>query len=230
MTYDDPRIWASSDFEYPEVLAYMIDYIYSEEGSMYWRIGPKQGEDPLGLVDGWYFDKDGNLTTKLVADGTYANLEAYCRQYIYAHDYVGNLSNYTDYAYKLAGLEKVSGTESYTDVITGETIEGQIWTEWTDEDVAGWWRISSTEAAEGHLTTVQLPKMMFLTEEELARRADLRSMIAKELTNAVIDFTTGARDLSEVEKFQQELIEIGAEEYLEINKKAYSEYMSNIFD
>ena len=121
------KIWVSADTEYPEVIAKMLDYFYSDEGSVLLKYGPMEGQDPLNLLDGWYFDENGKVTTKLVEDGTYSQFTLYTRQYIYPTDYAGDLRNVVTNAAKMAGVD-YSEKEGpvFTDSINGEKVNSVI--------------------------------------------------------------------------------------------------------
>ena len=228
-TYDYVRIWASADFEYPEVLAYMFDYLYTPEGATYWRYGPMQGEDPLGLVDGWYYDDDGVLTTKQVADGTYANFTAYCRENIYAYDNVGCMLYPVPYSKELAGVKDDLGTYTFTDAITGEAITCNINKEYKDDNADGWWRITNEAASGSHMTTVRLASCVYLSEDDTIRSTDLQTVINEYIASESAKFVTGIRPIDEIDEFQKELKAMDVEEYIEIYKEAYSDYMDMIF-
>lgn len=229
VTYYPMKIWVSADTEYPEVIAKMLDYFYSDEGSVLLKYGPMEGQDPLNLLDGWYFDENGKVTTKLVEDGTYSQFTLYTRQYIYPTDYAGDLRNVVTNAAKMAGVD-YSEKEGpvFTDSITGEKVNSVISKEYSEEDADGWWRITTTDTWGPYVTFVRLPGV-YMSREDSVRAGELSTVLNQYISAESAKFITGIRPISELDAYFEELKKLGVEEYIEIYRTAYSTYMDSVF-
>ena len=61
--YSVGQLYASAYTVHPEVLARIVDYMYSGEGALDYFYGPVEGtEETLGMVDGWYYDENNRIT------------------------------------------------------------------------------------------------------------------------------------------------------------------------
>ena len=196
---------------------------------MYYTYGPMQGQDPLGKVDGWYYDENGVMTTKQVANGTYADFTTYARQYIRSSDYMGKPSLASAYARELAGLDSDIGTEyTITDAVNGGTVVGLKKDEYSHDNADGHWRLVSIEAVESYLTTVSLPSV-YLGEKDVQRVTDLQTVLNEHIRAESAKFITGIRPVSEIDKFFEELKTMGIEDLAEIYKEAYAVFMESTF-
>ena len=228
-TYGPYRLWASASTEYPEVVALIADYLYSKEGACFYNYGPQEGQDPLGLVDGWYLDEDGNVTTKAVEDGTFAEMVLYSRQHIFSNDYVGCNDGLLQYAREIGGRDDIVVDEKVIkDTVTGKDIVAQINTVYTDDNNDGWWRITTSQASEPYLTTIKLPNA-YLTEEDELRAAELKTIINPYVEAETAKFITGLRPMEEMDAYFEELKGLGIEEYITLYENAYSSYMDSIY-
>ncbi|MBQ8813537.1 MAG: extracellular solute-binding protein [Lachnospiraceae bacterium] len=219
-TYEAGRVWASADTEHPELVAMLVDFIYSDEGAFVYRNGPEQGKDPLNMLDGWYYDEKGVITTKQVADGNYDNMTVYARQYVYPYDSAG-----------LRPVTVTTGTGeiiSYTDAVTGETVSTIYNEEYSHETNDGHWRLITIEKWNPVATSVRLPEA-YLNVDDSARASDLKTILVEHITAESAKFITGVRSLDEIDEFWKELESLGVEEYVELYRDAYSGYMDAIF-
>lgn len=218
--YEANRIWASSKTEHPELVAMLVDFIYSDEGSFLYRYGPAKGEDPLNLVSGYYYDEDGNITYDEVESGAYATCSAYGRDYLYPYDNVG-----------LRAAVVSSGTGeiiSYTDSVTGRRIDTIDTVKLTDDNNDNHWRLINIETWNPYATSVRLPAC-YLTPESAQEMADLKTILVDYVAAESVKFITGTRPLSELDAFKSEIITMGAEDYLATYQEAYADYMSSVF-
>ncbi len=222
------RIWASADTKYPELLAKIMDYLYSPEGSTYYYYGPQKGQDPLEMLDGWYYNEDGVMTTKLVEDGTFSSYGLYCMAYVYPYDSTFTNYYYSNYSRELAGVEAVAEEYTVTDALTGKPFACQITKKYTDDNADGWWRITCTDAYEKSVTTVRLPSVR-LTEEDSLRSAELKTVLEQYIQSESAKFITGLRPLSELDAYFEELEKMGVEEYVEIYQNGYCAYIDGVF-
>lgn len=221
--------WASAGTEHPELLALIMDYLYSPEGAMLYNYGPQEGQDPLGLVDGFTVKEDGTITTKLVEEGKFPVFQDYARQYIYSWDYVGYMVRGREYARELGGYPTQASDYSITDVITGQAINGKAMTNYTHDNADGHWRLVSADAVEPYLTAIRLPAA-FVDEEDAIRLSDISSVTDNHIDAESAKFASGLRPLNEIDAFQEELKGMNIEDLLEINRKAYSTFLSGYFD
>ena len=226
--YRTGALWANADTEYPEVLALMLDYLYSPEGSMYHWYGPMEGQDPLGMLDGWFLDEEGNITTKLVEDGTYESMGLYAKQYVYPYMYVGNTKGAGPLARALAGAEQNATEYTVTDVVTGKTLTGEKRRDYSHDTADEHWRLISMATQEDHMTAIRLPGV-YMTEEDSTRAAELSKVISDYVKAESAKFITGTRPISEIDAFWEELKKLDIEEYIALYKEAYSSYMEQKF-
>ncbi len=218
--YTADTLWVSSKTKYPELIAIMLDFIYSEEGSMIYRYGPKQGEDPLNLVDGWYYDENGDITTKMVEDGVYASMAAYGRDRIFPFDNAG-----------LRPAVVTSGTGKmieFTDSVTGEKYECIDNLKLDDNTNDGHWRLITIDKWSDYATSIRLDGV-YLDSEQAAETSDIITTIQNYITKESAKFITGQRDISTVELFWEELENLGIQDYLDTMNEAYADVLANYF-
>jgi hypothetical protein len=221
--------WISSSTEYPEVCTLILDYLYSLEGVYMHDYGPKQGEDVLGLVDGWYLDEKGEVTTKLVEDGTYDSWTLYTYQYINDYTTCGRYTALMDTPEGLALLGKSNYKEYQVyDTVTGEYRTAYEKKVYTHENAQGHWFLSNGDASEPYITFVNLPAV-YLSEEDSLYATELKTLLTNHISSESAKFITGVRPLSEIPAFQEELKAMGIEDYIAMYREAYSTYMEGIF-
>lgn len=221
-------LWASASTEYPEVLAEMVDYMYSLEGIVHYFYGPMKGQDPLGMLDGWYIGEDGRVTTASVEDGTFGSMENYAQRNVYPWLYGVPRVEMTQTAYKMAGLEDNSKSYEIVDAVTGEEITIYDTGAYSNEDANGYGRFTVMDEWEGRVTAVRLPSV-FLTEELSLRAKEIETVIMDHINSESAKFVTGVRPISELPAYKEELKAMGIEEYIQIYKDAYSGYMKSVF-
>ena len=206
----------------------LVDHINSPEGIAAYYYGPMQGEDPLNLLDGWYVGEDGKVTTKLVDEGTFGSMEYYAQRYIYPWQYGVSRVKTVQTAYGLAGIDKTLETYEVVDAITGESVEIIKTGTYSPDNANGYGRYTVMEAWDGKVTFVRLPAV-YVTEEDSLRATELSKVIGDYISSESAKFITGTRPLSELDEFKEELKTMGAEEYIEMYRTAYSTYMDTIF-
>lgn len=226
------KIWASADTEYPELLAFIMDYFYSPEGTSMYYQGPLKGEDPLNLVDGWYpaEEQEGTMiwSCKLVEDGTYGNYDLYGQDYLYPVNYVGNGVTGDAYSAAKGGFELDRPVISVKDPVTGDTYDVVDKSHYTRNNSDGYYRWLVWDNWQDVTTIVKLP-VAFLSEENAMRAEELGTLLGDYVTSESVKFITGTRPLSQVEDFRKELEGLGVEEYLEYYREGYASYMDSIF-
>jgi hypothetical protein len=198
----------------------MLDYVYSDEGAFMYRYGPKQGEDPLGLLDGWYYDKNGDITYKDVENGKYSNIQDYQRQELYPIDAVG-----------VRPVVVTSGSGevlTYKDAVTGEDIKATVTLDLEIDNADNYWHKTSSETWRPYATSVRLGSV-WLDENANVEITDLKAVLNSYISTESAKFITGRRPMSEIDEFWDELKQMNIERYLEIYVEAYAPYMQSVF-
>lgn len=227
--YSVGQLYASAYTEHPEVLARIVDYMYSDEGALYYNYGPMKGtEETLGVVDGWYYDENNRITTDKVVNGEFTDISEYAYQYIKSYSSTpGRFDHYSQTAAAMAGIEFPGKEMTIVDKLTGAEIPSLIMDVYTDDNNDGHWRITQSEAMIDHLTAVRLPDV-YLTAEQNQRVADLSTVINDYVTAESAKFIVGTRPLSELDAYFEELKSLGIEEYIAIYQEAYAPFLETL--
>ena len=227
--YSVGQLYASAYTEHPEVLARIVDYMYSDEGALYYFYGPMKGtEETLGMVDGWYYDENNRITTDKVVNGEFTDISEYAYQYIKSYSSApGRFDHYSQTAAAMAGIEFPGKEMTIVDKLTGAEIPSLIMDVYTDDNNDGHWRITQSEAMIDHLTAVRLPDV-YLTAEQNQRVADLSTVINDYVTAESAKFIVGTRPLSELDAYFEELKSLGIEEYIAIYQEAYAPFLETL--
>jgi len=228
-TFNTGMLYASSYTEHPEVLARIIDYMYSAEGSTLYFYGPMKGGDkPLYDVDGWYLDENGKVTTEKVVNGEYTDISEYTYQFIKSYSSApGRYDLYSAEVFNMAGLPYNGEVRTITDKLTGATIESTVMDVIIDDNNDGHWRTIQSEALVNNLTSVRLPDV-YLTAEQNQRVADLSTVINDHVTAETAKFIVGTRPLDELDTYFEELRNLGVEEYIQIYRDAYANFTASL--
>lgn len=218
--FTDGTMWSSAKTKHPEIVAMLADFIYSDEGAFLYRYGPEQGKDPLGLVDGWYYNEDNAPTTDLVEDGTYSTMAAYGRDRLFPYDSAGLRPDI---------VTNGSGEQiSYVDSVTGETYTVLDTATLRTDTNDGHWRQITIDKWSDRATSVRLPGA-YLSVEDTQTASDIITTIQTYVRDESARFITGKRSLDEIDDFWAQLKSLGIEEYLQLNRDAYADYLSGIF-
>lgn len=222
-------LYASAATEHPEVLARIIDYMYSYEGGAMYYYGPMKGTDAtLGIVDGWYYDENGRMTTDKVVSGEFTDISEYAYQYIKSYSSApGRFDHYSQTYAEMAGVEFPGQVMTIIDQKTGEEITSLAMDKYTDDNNDGHWRLTQSAALVDHLTAIRLPGV-YLSAEQNQRVADLSTVINDYVAAESAKFIVGTRPLEEFDNYFAELRDLGIEEYIEIYTDAYSTYISSL--
>ena len=213
-------IWANSRYEDPRILAMLIDFIYSEEGASLYYYGPKQGEDPLGLVDGWYYDENGNVTTAKVADATYVSMDDYVYTCICPNNYVG---------LRPAAVTSGSGTElEFTDSVTGSTYTCKETVALSHDTNNGHGQLITIEKWADRTTMIHIPDVS-LSSDDKFEYLDFKNAINTWIESETVKFITGVRPIQEVDQFWKELEDLGIEEYLVLAEQGLDVWLSDTY-
>lgn len=228
--YATGLMYASSLTEHPEVLARIVDYMYSDEGSTLYHYGPmRDGEQPTyDMVEGWYIKDNGELTNDAVERGEYTALTLYAYEYIKSIlDVAGRFDHYNQESCRMAGIPYTGQTIEIKDQLTGDIVLSVPQASYTDDNNDGHWRITQSETMLDHLTAIRLPNV-YLSAEQNQRVADLSTIINDHVAAESAKFIVGARSLNELDAYFQELRDLGIEEYIEIYRTAYAGYIASI--
>ena len=207
-SYSLGTVCISADTEYPEVCMRLLDYLYSDEGSVYRLYGCAEGsEDSMGIIEGFSLDEDGKLIFADVASGKYESDFDYWVNAVELSaggNGPGDEGKMKLYSQKLAGVEN----PEYPKL------------DLTNPD--DHYRSICYEAHQGHLVD-GLPSM-YLEAEQAARYTDLKTVIKNYVNTETAKFVVGQRSLDELSDFFDELKNMGIEEYIEICKDVYADY------
>lgn len=227
--YQTGILYASADTEHPEVLARIVDYLYSDEGALLYFYGPmKDGDAPLLGVDGWTMTDTGAVTTEKVTNGEFTDISEYTYQYIKFYSSApGRFDRYSQEAARMAGVPYTGEIIPITDKLTGAVMESLVMDAVTDDNNDGHWRTTQAEAMVNNLTSIRLPSV-YLSAEESQRVADLSTVINDYVTSETAKFIVGARPLDELDAYFAELKDLGIEEYIDIYTNAWAGYIATI--
>lgn len=227
--YKTGVLYASAEAEHPEVLARIVDFMYSDEGALLYFYGPmKDGNEPLYGIDGWYFDENGLVTNDKVVSGEFTDISDYGYQLVkFYSDAPGRFDHYRSAACKAASREDDTVTITLVDQLTGATLDSLVTDVITDDSNNGHWRTTQAAALADHLTQIMLPGV-YLSAEDTQRAADLSTVINDYVNAESAKFIVGARPLEELDTYFEELKALGIEEYIEIYRNAWAGYVESI--
>lgn len=194
-------VYIAADTEYPELCLRLLDWMYSEEGSLYTCYGvPAGSEDTLGMVDGFTIEegrvfKYGNI-------GSYESDYAYRCNVIQLFEQNSNCALATEAAYDAVG---------WNEEITYDMTNG-------DHN----FRVKLINSKNGPLEE-SLPEA-FVPADKLERYTDLSTVIKDYVDAESAKFVTGQRPLSEYNDYLAELKAMGSDEYLELVRSLYANY------
>ena len=78
------------------------------------------------------------------------------------------------------------------------------------------------------MTWLTLPGV-YMNSDDAFRASELGNLLTDYIKEESAKFITGARPLSEVDQYFEELRQIGVEEYIEMYRAAYSDYIKAHF-
>lgn len=201
----------SADTKYPEVCMRLLDYMYTEEGGAYAYQGcPENSGDTLGIISGYRMAADGaHFEFPDVQSGSYTSDYDYRVNAIQISQFPPRDENkYLLYAMKIGGVEE----PQYPQL------------DLTNPD--DHYRYICYEAQKGHLID-GLPQM-YMNAEQAVRYGDLKTVIKNYVDAETAKFVVGQRDLNELPKYFEELKELGIDEYIQLCRDAYSDYIETL--
>ena len=225
--------WASADCEHPEVLAQIMDYMYTAEGASLYVYGPMKGEEEeaigLGMCDGWYIKEDGNITNDTTESGAFTDYQYYTNNYIQTiNNPAIDRQFVTKNTWAKAGIELPFTAHELTDALTGEKFMSYELKTWTDDTPAGHWRLTSIAAWQNNVTCVMLPAL-YMSEDDALRASDLKSAIETYVKGETAKFIAGERSLDTLDAYFEDLKGMNVEEYIALYQEGYKPYMESVF-
>lgn len=201
----------SSNASHPEATTRFVDWLFSQKGGVISWDGPQQGsEDTLGLVEGWYFDENETMLTADVVNGKYDSVFAYIQAAIAPGvTTLGNRSDILNDKRVVGGLAPLSDT--VYDITNGDH----------------YYRKTVQENIMPHAVS-PFPNNLYFSEEDSIRLTDLGIVIKDFMDRETAKFITGARSLTEIDKYFSDLNALGFAEYLEYYETAYNAYLENL--
>jgi len=195
--------------------------------------GPMKGQDPLGILSGWYYDENGVIMSEEVIKynkekGTDMDHFALGSDLVHSTIYTGNTIDYSRYAKVMAGLDSTLKTEIMKDAVTGQDVEIVWKVDYVPDNADGYLRHDAVKVWGDCITTVKLPSV-YMTEEEALEAVDLQTVIYDYVVAESAKFITGLRPLDEIDDFQEELKKLGVEKYVQMYRDAYKTYMDSVF-
>lgn len=221
--------YASANTKYPELVAQIIDYMYSDEGAYYYVHGPMKGEEIYEGYEGWYYDENDMMTCDPVVRGEVNAQTTYVDKMISPCYYIaGRFDRTVEYAAKMAGKESSTRYVETPDQVTGKMLSSYVASEPDPSIWSGHWNLTQVEAMEGKLTGLILPEV-YLSSEDNETIADIESVIINHVKAESAKFITGIRPLSEFDAYMEELRALDIEEYIDIYTNAYSTFIKANF-
>lgn len=219
--------YASAKTKYPELVASIIDYMYSDEAGTYYKCGPMHGTEDEVDGNGWWVTADGQvINAKMESDPTALLTDGVTGNY-----YVSGRFDHTEsYCYELAGVESPMEYRTVTDVMTGKEVEMPVTdvTIFNDDNCDRHWRVIQTEALKDYLTFITLPPV-YLTLEQKEEADNYSTVINDYVTQETAKFIVGERSMDEFDAYQNELKDLGIEDYIAIYTDAYADFIDATF-
>lgn len=219
--------YVSSKTQYPELIASIFDYMYSDEGGSYYQAGPMKGTEDEMDGNGWWITEDGRVVNaRMEADSTATLTNGNTAWYYVA----GRFDHMESFRYELAGVENPMEYRTVKDVMTGKDVEMTVVdvSIFDDDNWDHHWRVIQTDAMKDYLTFIVLPPV-YLTLEQKEQADDYATVINDYVTQETARFIAGERSLDEFDAYQNELKDLGIEEYINIYKDAYSDFIKATF-
>lgn len=235
--------FASADTKYPELVAKICDWFYSDEGAVMYQMGPMEGSEAAALVpecNAWYIKdivgEDGTATPTIVNALTDPDSDKYDATYTLTNGNTGNyyiggkFDLFRTYPFVMAGREDPAQFYESTDKVTGAKVSMLIEDPniFLDDNWDRHWRVTQTNAWKDNLTFVRLPGVM-LSPEDTERANYLRTGIQDYINAQSAAFIAGRRSLDEFDAYQEELKNLGIEEFIGIYQNAYAGWLTNTF-
>ena len=205
----------SAECKYPEVAMRFADFWFDPINCFLACYGPNEAETDLFLgvedIEGWYLAEDEkNMGYHAVDNDTTG---VYSSAYNYRAAKIGALSSVGFGAAQLAARAGMYGARAYLGMEYSTDISFDL----ADPDAH--YRASVKENIIPY-TVTGYPAVVYFDEAANARITDLKAVLNTHAESESAKFITGARDLSELDAYFNELDDLGYQEYL----KFYTDY------
>ena len=224
------QTWVSASTQYPEIVALILDYMYTVEGSALYNYGPQKGQDPLNMLEGYWYNEKGERVNSMVLDGTYGGYTSYCYQYVFSYTYVGKDTAILDTpeGMEFLGIDKEYPAIEILDTVTGKNFVAYQKTVYDHSNASGHWYLTNGAASLPYITTINLPNV-YLSEEDALYAAEVYSVLENHIISESAKFITGQRPLDQIDEFQAELKGMGIEDYIALYRDAFASFMESYF-
>lgn len=203
-------MFISADTEYPEVCMRFLDYLYSEEGSVYSTWGCSEGsEDSKGIIGGFYLMDNGTIGYRDVDSGKYESS--------------------FDYWVNAIELSQETPRDEGKRILYAQEMLGVEDPQYPELDLTNpddHYRSICYEAQQGHL--VQGLPSMYLAADQAATYTDLQTVIKNYVDAETAKFVVGQRSLDELDAYFEELKALGIDEYVQICKDVYQDFSPTV--
>jgi putative aldouronate transport system substrate-binding protein len=206
--------------KYPEVIARLADFYYTDKGAIYKQVGPPaNSEDTLGIVEGYTVDeKTGEILFPLERADEAGTKHNYNWGKIFPN--VAPLGNHAYSMYdKSVNLSPCLAQQLY-----GAPVRKHEWDLSTGE---GAYR-SEVVRVLVPLMVPTIPTILYFNQEETERITDLQVVLKNYVEAEVAKFITGERPIEEFDQYLKELKGMGIEEFRDIYARAYENYKKQL--
>ena len=206
----------SAKTEYPEVVARLCDYLYTQEGTTLVSYGPFTTQEHL-MLDGYagitLHEETRDLVYSEVESGAYEN-SGQVRRALYEgfEDAIGCKHDQVKWRQIAYEIEDVRS--DYENWVIGEKTKGS------------WWRAKLYDAYKP-ITTDGIP-VLYFDEATSLRINEINSVLNPHMESETIKFITGERPLDELDKYFEELEKLGYSELTGFYNEAYANYLNNL--
>ena len=200
-------VYVSAETEYPELCLRLIDFLYSTEGIAYGYYGcPAGSDDTMGIIQGYTLDEDNNIVIPEVQSGEFES------DWHYSVNKTELFSNASFNFNWLIAAQKLAG------------VENPQYPELDISDPDQHYRYLCYNAQNQYLVPI-LPDL-YLSTEESEKYMDMQTVLKNYVDAETAKFVVGQRSLDEIDDMFEELKDLGSEEYLELTREYYKDYVN----
>lgn len=211
----------ASTTKYPELCVRLLDFWYTELGMIYTWEGTAFAADDnekLGMILGHEVTPDYKTTYHDVAEGLKES------GYYYAYGETSPIGlQFGNRSHSLYRPDEMYYMRMISVEMSGYEVTPYTLIEDSADD---WFKLSKQEGFFPYLVD-GYPKYVYLDEDTAQRLADLESVIKPFVDAEVAKFITGLNSIDQFDKFQEQLKNMGIEEYLKIYQDFYTAYVAN---
>lgn len=198
------QVIISANTEYPELCLRLMDYLYSPEGSTYFTYGPEAtaDEEIKHGQPGFTVDPSTGVVT---IPGVKA--EEGVDNWIHSNicPTMGVVSDPKYYLHTFAGVDEIDFKLNL-------------------EDGNDYLNNTLAESLKGGQKLTAVMTAPYMTEEQIERYTDLSSLVFNYAATEETRFIVGDRPIEELDEFQQELMDMGGTELLELKDEIFADF------